>query len=273
MVLERTKGILSRYLDDLQMRRIQISCHVFPEDAGKVIVEERSAKSDLKSKPPAAIKRAVDIMGSIGALVLLSPFFLIIPILIKRSSAGPVFFRQKRVGQFGREFTFLKFRSMAVDCDPAIHQEYVRNLIEKKVAEPSGSYKIKNDPRVTSHRRGLLRKSSLDELPQFLNVLKGEMSLVGPRPPIPYEFESYSLWHRRRILEAKPGITGAWQVEEVRSHTTFDGNGPYGFALHPRSIGLARSENSSENTTCRHQRRRGLLIATASLKDEKDRNE
>jgi lipopolysaccharide/colanic/teichoic acid biosynthesis glycosyltransferase len=106
-----------------------------------------------------------------------------------------------------------------VNSDPAIHKEYIRNLIGNKVGD-SGAYKIKNDPRVTPIGR-FLRKSSLDELPQFINVLKGEMSLVGPRPPIPYEFESYALWHRRRILEAKPGITGLWQVDG-RSRTTFD---------------------------------------------------
>src|SRR5262249_51200385 len=101
-----------------------------------------------------------------------------------------------------------------------IHREYIRNLIDKNASHSEGTYKIKNDPRVTPLGR-FLRKSSLDELPQFINVLRGEMSLVGPRPPIRYEFESYSLWHRRRIVEAKPGITGDWQVHG-RSRTTFD---------------------------------------------------
>ena len=136
------------------------------------------------------------------------------------TSEGPVFFRQKRIGQLGREFTFLKFRSMYVNNDPEIHRQYVQNLIAKKVDEAGGAYKIKNDSRVTRIGK-FLRKSSLDELPQFLNVLGGEMSLVGPRPPIPYEFENYSLWHRRRILEVNPGITGEWQVSG-RSRTTFD---------------------------------------------------
>jgi lipopolysaccharide/colanic/teichoic acid biosynthesis glycosyltransferase len=108
---------------------------------------------------------------------------------------------------------------MYADNDPEIHKKYVHSLIEKKVSE-SGTFKIKNDPRVTPLGR-FLRKSSLDELPQLINVLKGEMSLVGPRPPIPYEFEKYSVWHRRRILEVKPGITGEWQVNG-RSRTTFD---------------------------------------------------
>jgi lipopolysaccharide/colanic/teichoic acid biosynthesis glycosyltransferase len=109
---------------------------------------------------------------------------------------------------------------MKVNNDPAIHKAYVQNLIQKKVDQSNGTFKIKNDPRITKVGR-FIRKTSLDELPQFINVLKGEMSLVGPRPPIPYEFEHYYLWHRRRILEAKPGITGEWQVQG-RSRTTFD---------------------------------------------------
>lgn len=228
VIVERTRNVLSGILDADQMKHIWISCHVFPEDDGTGSLDakpDRKFYSDYE-KPgsatsrPGVLKRAVDIVGSLAALVVLSPLFLIIPILIKLTSQGPVFFRQERVGQFGEKFTFLKFRSMFVNNDPAIHQEYVRNLISKKVEDSGGAYKIKNDPRVTSIGR-FLRKSSLDELPQFINVLRGEMSLVGPRPPIPYEFESYSLWHRRRILEAKPGITGAWQVNG-RSRTSFD---------------------------------------------------
>jgi lipopolysaccharide/colanic/teichoic acid biosynthesis glycosyltransferase len=110
---------------------------------------------------------------------------------------------------------------MFVNNDSAIHQDYVRKLIAKETTDAAaGTYKIKNDPRVTAIGR-ILRKTSLDELPQFINVLRGDMSLVGPRPPIPYEFEHYSLWHRRRILEARPGITGIWQIDG-RSRTTFD---------------------------------------------------
>jgi lipopolysaccharide/colanic/teichoic acid biosynthesis glycosyltransferase len=154
------------------------------------------------------------------AIVLFSPALLLIGGLVKLTSKGPVLFRQRRVGHAGREFTFLKFRSMFVNSDPAIHQEYVRKLISQQLTEANGTYKIMNDPRVTLVGR-FLRKTSLDELPQFFNVLKGEMSLVGPRPPIPYELEKYSSWHRRRVFEAKPGITGIWQVYG-RSRTTFD---------------------------------------------------
>jgi lipopolysaccharide/colanic/teichoic acid biosynthesis glycosyltransferase len=176
--------------------------------------------------------------------VLFSPFFLVIPLVIKRSSKGPVFFRQERVGQYGRTFTFLKFRTMYTGSDPRIHQEYIKKLIGEQKAYEGGNgnggngskgnngkngngkekeqtcFKIKDDPRITPVGR-FLRKTSLDELPQFINVLKGDMSLVGPRPPIPYELENYDIWHRRRVLEVKPGITGLWQVYG-RSRTSFD---------------------------------------------------
>ena len=107
---------------------------------------------------------------------------------------------------------------MNMNNDPTIHQQFVKNLIENQVTHPT--YKIQNDPRMTPIGR-FLRKTSLDELPQFMNVLRGDMSLVGPRPPIPYEVENYRDWHRRRVIEVKPGITGLWQVEG-RSRTTFD---------------------------------------------------
>ena len=129
------------------------------------------------------------------------------------------------MGQYGVRFTFLKFRSMHFLNDPKIHQDYVKELISGKTENnpldaSTKVYKIKDDPRVTSVGK-FLRKTSLDELPQFFNVLKGEMSLVGPRPPIPYEVEAYDIWHRRRFLEVRPGITGLWQVEG-RSKTKFD---------------------------------------------------
>ncbi len=226
-VMERTRNVLALHLDAEQLRHVWISFHFFPEDNAGVLegapdrkVYSDCEREDFKSKRPAAIKRAVDVVGSLAALILLSPLFLIVPVLIKLTSKGPVFFRQERVGQFGQKFKILKFRSMYVNNDNAIHREYIRKLIENQVGSATGTFKLKNDPRITPFGN-FIRKTSLDELPQFINVLKGEMSLVGPRPPIPYEFESYSLWHRRRIVEAKPGITGAWQVEG-RSRTTFD---------------------------------------------------
>ena len=155
-----------------------------------------------------AIKRGMDIIGSATALVLLSPLFIVISVCIKLTSKGPILFRQKRVGQYGRRFTFLKFRSMYFMSDSKIHEDYVKGFIAGNACPPesdkslSAPYKLKDDPRVTRVGRAL-RKTSLDELPQFINVLKGHVSLVGPRPPFPSEFQSYD-------LEAKPGITGLW---------------------------------------------------------------
>jgi len=175
-----------------------------------------------------SIKRIIDIIGSVSALIVFSPLFILIPILIKTGSRGPVFFRHERLGMFGKKFMFLKYRSMRADNDDSVHREYIKNLITSQNAEDgnsdkpgeNGLYKIKDDPRVTLIGK-VLRKTSLDELPQLLNVFKGDMSLVGPRPPIPYEYDEYKIWHTRRVIEVKPGITGLWQVEG-RSSTSFD---------------------------------------------------
>ena len=174
------------------------------------------------------IKRLIDIAGSITGLIIFSPLFITIPILIKLTSKGPVFFRQERLGLSGQKFTFLKFRSMHINHDDNIHREYIKNLIangnderrDDGITGQDGVYKIKEDPRITLIGK-FLRKTSLDELPQFINVLKGDMSLVGPRPPIPYEYDEYKMWHMRRVIEVKPGITGLWQVEG-RSTCSFD---------------------------------------------------
>jgi lipopolysaccharide/colanic/teichoic acid biosynthesis glycosyltransferase len=136
-----------------------------------------------------------------------------------------VLFTQQRLGQFGNSFTFLKFRSMYVNNDLKIHQDFMKQLISgdydgRADATSKPVYKMKNDPRVTRIGR-FLRRTSLDELPQFFNVLRGDMSLVGPRPPLEYEYEEYDVWHRRRVLEIKPGITGLWQVRG-RSRVRFD---------------------------------------------------
>ena len=165
------------------------------------------------------LKRSLDIIGSLLALLVFSPVFVVIAVIVKLTSRGPVLFCQKRLGHFGRDFNFYKFRTMYSGNDPRIHQEYVSKLIAGNL-KSDGVYKITNDPRITPIGR-FLRRSSLDELPQFFNVLKNDMSLVGPRPPLPYEFERYQTWHKRRVLELKPGLTGLWQVEG-RSRTTFD---------------------------------------------------
>jgi lipopolysaccharide/colanic/teichoic acid biosynthesis glycosyltransferase len=169
------------------------------------------------------VKRVLDVLGSAALLIVFLPVFLLVAALVKISSKGPVFFRQQRIGQNGRPFHMLKFRTMCVNADPSIHQQYVERFIESNDSPaPDGNVvcKIVNDPRVTPIGH-FLRRSSLDELPQFWNVLIGEMSLVGPRPPVPYEVAKYKRWHLRRVLEAKPGITGLWQVTG-RSRTTFD---------------------------------------------------
>ena len=165
------------------------------------------------------LKRSLDIVGSLFALLVFSPFFVVIAVIVKLTSRGPMLFCQKRVGHYGREFNFYKFRTMYSGNDPKIHQEYVSKLIAGDL-KSEGIFKITNDPRITPIGK-FLRRSSLDELPQFFNVLKNDMSLVGPRPPLPYEFARYKTWHKRRVLEVKPGLTGLWQVEG-RSLTTFD---------------------------------------------------
>jgi lipopolysaccharide/colanic/teichoic acid biosynthesis glycosyltransferase len=169
-----------------------------------------------------AAKRALDVVGSSALLIALAPVFAVVCALVKVTSKGPVLFPQERIGTGGRPFTMMKFRTMHVNADPKIHQQYVENFIQSSDAPGSGEkvFKIVDDPRITPIGH-FLRRSSLDELPQFWNVLKGDMSLVGPRPPLPYEVARYKNWHRRRVLEAKPGITGLWQVTG-RSRTTFD---------------------------------------------------
>lgn len=170
------------------------------------------------------LRRAIDIAGSVFGIVLFSPLFIVVPLLIKLTSKGPVFYRQQRIGEGGRRFTFLKFRSMRVDSKENMHKQFVQDFIRGQTAgegaERERVYKITDDPRVTGVGR-FLRRTSLDELPQFINVLRGDMSLVGPRPAIPYEVDEYQLWHRRRLFEGKPGITGQWQVEG-RSSASFD---------------------------------------------------
>ena len=224
----KIEKILGKSLHASDTGLVEVSYHFYPQNAesgpdrtnDEPISSSENPSGDFSQKSFVVVKRAIDIVGSLSALLLFSPAFLVISILIKWTSAGPVFFRQQRLGKSGVSFTFLKFRSMQVTNDPGVHREYCRNLILGKVDSPTGIYKIQKDPRVTALGR-VLRATSLDELPQFINVLTGTMSLVGPRPPIPYEYECYQPWHRRRILDAKPGITGKWQIYG-RSRTTFD---------------------------------------------------
>lgn len=231
-ILTKVDADLRRYFDEEQVDRIQVSLHSYPEqwDANK---SEPAADPMLYPEIPREskkladhAKRTLDVLGSVFAILLLSPLFAVIAILIKLASKGPILFKQIRVGRYGKKFTFLKFRSMIPANDPEVHRNFVRQYISGEVdkteakADNAPVYKIKRDPRVTPIGR-ILRKTSLDELPQFINVLCGDMSLVGPRPPLPYEVDTYAAWHRRRVLEAKPGITGLWQISG-RSRIRFD---------------------------------------------------
>jgi lipopolysaccharide/colanic/teichoic acid biosynthesis glycosyltransferase len=173
----------------------------------------------IRAKAYSALKRMLDLAASVVLLLILSPLWLLIAAAIKVSSRGPAFFKQVRVGEKGIPFEMIKFRTMEANADDRIHQAFVADLINAKTPA-TGFFKIQKDPRVTPIGR-LLRKTSCDELPQLWNVFRGEMSLVGPRPPLSYEMKKYKAWHRRRILEAKPGMTGLWQVTG-RSRTTFD---------------------------------------------------
>jgi exopolysaccharide biosynthesis polyprenyl glycosylphosphotransferase len=160
-------------------------------------------------------KRISDIVLGSLTLILLSPFWVLLALLIKFDSKGPVFYAQERVGMDGRIFLVYKFRTMRMDADSEIHREYQRKFIAGHAEANMGdsqkpAYKLRDDPRITPVGR-LLRRFSLDEVPQLLNVLRGDMSVVGPRPPIPYEVEAYELRHRKR-LDMKPGLTGLWQV-------------------------------------------------------------
>ncbi|OLB56189.1 MAG: hypothetical protein AUI03_04665 [Nitrospirae bacterium 13_2_20CM_2_62_8] len=229
----RVRRELARRLDVETVARLSIRVHVYPEPKrvgvdpfrpvdAFLYRELRSCKE--RSTPYDPIKRKLDIIGSLTLLAVLSPILLLIAILIKSTSRGPVLFRQVRVGQMMKPFTILKFRTMYWDADYRLHHEFVIRFIKAggQVHErgENGLFKLTNDPRITPVGR-ILRKASLDELPQLWNVLRGNMSLVGPRPPLLYELKLYKPWHRRRLLEAKPGLTGLWQVAG-RSRTTFD---------------------------------------------------
>ena len=234
IILARVTDTLRNNLAFEQFNRVSVSFHVFPEDwdhedqrgpSNPTLYPDLSQR-DNSRKVLRVLKRTMDVIGSVMALVCFSPVFVAIALAVKATSNGPILFRQQRIGQHGKSFVFLKFRSMHVNNNAAVHKEYVQQLIAGKAEkQPSngngqGVYKLTKDSRIT--RVGaFLRRTSMDELPQFINVLKGEMSLVGPRPPVPYEVEAYDIWHRRRLMEAKPGITGLWQVSG-RSRVNFD---------------------------------------------------
>jgi lipopolysaccharide/colanic/teichoic acid biosynthesis glycosyltransferase len=231
-LLQKVHRALATELSVGDLQLVHVSVHTFakePDDEDSNNPMDPAFYPDLLHeehvpKISPLLKRAIDIVGSAAALVLFSPLFVLVALMVKLTSKGPVLFRQQRVGRFGVPFEFLKFRSMYNSNSAKIHEEYVRKFVAGKTETGATNekmmYKIIEDPRVTRVGK-FIRRTSLDELPQFWNALKGEMSLVGPRPSVPYETASYSVWHRRRLLEAKPGITGLWQVHG-RSRTTFD---------------------------------------------------
>jgi lipopolysaccharide/colanic/teichoic acid biosynthesis glycosyltransferase len=179
--------------------------------------------STLSAPTPSAIridpsylraKRILDLLFILLMLVPLCIVMVIVAVLIRLDSKGPIFFRQKRVGLHGVEFDMFKFRSMHMNCDDSAHREAIKQYMNGATLNDDvgtdNPYKLANDPRVTRIGR-FIRRTSIDELPQFINVLRGEMTLVGPRPPLPYEAEAYSLRDLLR-LGGKPGLTGTWQV-------------------------------------------------------------
>ena len=211
-----------------EFEQTRTSCHLFPDDwtdpdgggPGSSRMREELIRDNDPRRLTHLAKRALDVVGALSGILLFSPILLAITLAVKLTSQGPILFRQQRIGRYGRRFTFLKFRSMKVDNDPSIHQEFVKKLISGGNKDAAPVFKITKDPRVTPVG-SFLRRTSLDELPQFFNVLLGDMSLVGPRPPIGYEVRMYDAWHKRRFLSVKPGITGLWQVTG-RSRVKFD---------------------------------------------------
>ncbi|MFP4015324.1 MAG: sugar transferase [Chitinispirillaceae bacterium] len=232
IIMEKVRKSFVSTLAPESISKVGISTYWYPSDLQNEdpryneIFYPDISRTPVARKSALAMKRAIDILGSVVGLILFAPVFMLIPAIIKLTSSGPVFFRQERVGKGGKVFRIYKFRTMTTGTSESCHQEYMKQFIKgcaEQVSDETGQkvFKLVNDSRITSIGK-FLRKTSLDEVPQFLNVLFGDMSLVGPRPPIPYEVEEYDAWHRRRIQEFKPGITGYWQVEG-RSTTNFDG--------------------------------------------------
>jgi len=183
--------------------------------SGRERIPVFAQSSSIQLKPNyLRAKRRFDLIVTLFLLPLLCPIILLVALAIRLDSRGPIFFRQTRIGQDGKAFTLLKFRSMAANTDDALHRSAVQRFIQGQQLNPHANnahyYKLANDQRITRVGR-FIRKTSLDELPQFWNVLRGEMSLVGPRPPLPYEVALYSP-HDLLRLRGKPGLTGIWQV-------------------------------------------------------------
>lgn len=232
-LLGKVSSALCRTLPIDEINEISLSFHIYPEEwdgespagpKGSRLYPDLTRKSEGR-RVSEVLKRTIDVLGSLFLLAISSPLLLLIAAAVKLTSEGPVLYRQTRLGQCGKRFTFYKFRSMYARSEHTIHEQYVSNYIAGKLTvdghkDGKPIFKMTKDPRVTAVGR-FLRRTSLDEFPQFFNVLRGDMSLVGPRPPLPYEFGRYGVWHKRRLLAVKPGITGVWQVEG-RSKVPFD---------------------------------------------------
>ena len=215
MLIAEQVGVSVRIVPDWQIHRQQyepaIASTVFENFFGNPTL---ILATTTQSKDKLLIKYAFDYIFSALAFIILLPFFIAIPIAIKMFSKGPVLFRQERCGLNGRRFMIYKYRTMLVDAEARQRELEALNEADGPV------FKIKDDPRIIPYIGKLLRKISLDELPQLINVLKGEMSMVGPRPPIPAEVEKYDDW-QRRWLSMKPGLTCLWQVAPYRNEVSF----------------------------------------------------
>jgi lipopolysaccharide/colanic/teichoic acid biosynthesis glycosyltransferase len=184
-------------------------------------LNQRAFAEEAEPTWQAALRRTGDLVLATALVLMLSPILLLVALAVRLDSRGPAFFRQRRVGLAGREFTVLKFRSMRLDADPRGHREYVTSLIKGRAANGGRKnlYKLAVDDRITPVGRWI-RRWSLDEMPQLFNVIAGDMSLVGPRPAIPYEVAEYPSWYLQRFT-VKPGLTGLWQVSG-RSERTYE---------------------------------------------------
>ena len=233
IISKKINDSLKELLDPSEYSLISVNSIKFPEDISingeidfKKWIQIYNDTAFLRSqeKFPALCKRCIDIAGSLLCILLFSPVFIIASVLIKCTSKGAVFFKQTRMGENGRQFTMLKFRTMEENNNESIHKQFIQEFIHSSSNsdddDTDRTYKIIDDPRVTKIGKWL-RKTSMDEIPQFFNVLLGDMSIVGPRPAIPYEVEEYDIWHKRRMIGVKPGITGFWQVNG-RSRTDFN---------------------------------------------------
>ncbi len=205
-------------MSEMQLEEVRVSRYpltsspMLPTQALDVAMP-KAPSLPIDERAVSPMKRVLDVAGSLFGLIVLSPLFLTVAAVVKIESPGSGIFAQERVGRNGRSFKMLKFRTMRVEASCDAHRQHMTKLITQDAAcakGEDGTYKMEQDPRVTRVGR-VLRRTSLDELPQLVNVLRGEMSLVGPRPPLDYEVELYSPRHMRR-LEVLPGMTGLWQV-------------------------------------------------------------